>query len=714
VVPINIASVNVCGISRKYAPIKNFIDSDKIQILAMSETRSPRPIKIKKFVTYQRDSNPNPKIRGVALLVSDALASVSHDLPPNLTHLEAIAAKITINNLAILIISYYNPPSEKVSAELLFYLTQFDHAIILGEFNARHTDFGDTMTNANGRILVRSLAAMPLCRLHNTSPTLLSHKGCSIIDHIIITERFSPYINTSSHIGTTVTSDHLPLVTNLTNAGPPERPNFIPIDDFNQTDWQAYQRQISEHLPEIIQTTEPNAIDAQVTRFAETVIRAKEITVPRKYIPTNKRPIPRTILDKIHEKRKVYRRFILTRDPFLKTIFNKLNAQIRRDLNRYREDQWIDTCRSLDYRDGKSFWSRFQQITGQKKHSNHHLIHQKQTLSTPQDKANCFAQTLQEIHQVPDDPHFDNRFFNKITQNVTNFFNIAPNPPDRLPLEDQSLTEQIHTEEIAAHIKYLKNRKAPGPDSIKPILLKKLPRDAIEKLTTIYNNCIQACYFPTAWKTSQNNNDPKTRKRPFRSSFISTNLPAQYPRENPRKSFVSPTKVVPQIKQPPPTPTICFPSTALNHQPHPRTPHRLHPPCQPERMHARSLLRHRARFRQGMARRPPPKIHLTPNKPMFTRMIKSVLENRTCSVQANHQNSAPIHIHAGVPQGFVLSPILYLVYCSDFPVSDTSRTKTRMFADDTTLWTCSKNPEFAQRSSKGNFRVLSAGPTLGE
>jgi exonuclease III len=226
VVPINIASVNVCGISRKYAPIKNFIDSDKIQILAMSEMRSPRPIKIKKFVTYQRDSNPNPKIRGVALLVSDALPSVSHNLPQNLTHLEAIAAKLTINNLTILIISYYNPPSEKVSAELLFYLTQFDHAIILGEFNARHTDFGDTMTNANGRILMGSQASMPLCRLHNTSPTLLSHKGCSITDHIIITERFGPFINTSSHIDTTVTSDHLPLVTNLTIAGPPRTPQF--------------------------------------------------------------------------------------------------------------------------------------------------------------------------------------------------------------------------------------------------------------------------------------------------------------------------------------------------------------------------------------------------------------------------------------------------------------------------------------------------------
>jgi hypothetical protein len=94
--------------------------------------------------------------------------------------------------------------------------------------------------------------------------------------------------------------------------------------------------------------------------------------------------------------------------------------------------------------------------------------------------------------------------------------------------------------------------------------------------------------------------------------------------------------------------------------------------------------------------------------PLFIRMIKSFLENRTCNVQVNHQNSAPIHIHA------VLSPILYLVYCSDFPVSDTSRTKTRMFADDTTLWTCSKNPKFAQKMIQRILRSVERWATLGE
>jgi hypothetical protein len=214
-------------------------------------------------------------------------------------------------------------------------------------------------------------------------------------------------------------------------------------------------------------------------------------------------------------------------------------------LNKYREDEWIDICRSLDYRDGKSFWSRFQQITGQKKHSNHHVSHQNQILNTPQEKASCFAQILQQIHQVPDDPHFDNRFFNKVTQNVTNFFKAAPNPPE-------------YTLAVFLDIKRA---------------------------------------FDKVWRDG------------LLQKFISLQA-----------------------------------------------------------------------------------------NPLFIRMIKSFLENRTCSVQVRNQNSAPIQIHAGVPQRSALSPILYLVYCSDFPVSDTPRTKTRMFVDDTTLWTCSKNPEFAQKT----------------
>jgi hypothetical protein len=117
--------------------------------------------------------------------------------------------------MSILIISYYNRPQDRVPADLLRYAAQHNFAIVLGDFNARHTDFGDTQTNPNGRSLNSLIITLPLYRLHNTDPTFLSHTGCSISDHILSTENFVPFLYPHCSIGTTVTSDHVPLKTHL-------------------------------------------------------------------------------------------------------------------------------------------------------------------------------------------------------------------------------------------------------------------------------------------------------------------------------------------------------------------------------------------------------------------------------------------------------------------------------------------------------------------
>jgi hypothetical protein len=109
----------------------------------------------------------------VALLVADNLASSAHPLPDHLSQLEAVAANLHINNSSITIISYYNRPNDNVSTALLRYASQLNHVIVLGDFNARHTDFGDTLSNPNGRLLNSLLMDFPLCRLHNTNPTFV-------------------------------------------------------------------------------------------------------------------------------------------------------------------------------------------------------------------------------------------------------------------------------------------------------------------------------------------------------------------------------------------------------------------------------------------------------------------------------------------------------------------------------------------------------------
>jgi hypothetical protein len=64
--------------------------------------------------------------------------------------------------------------------------------------------------------------------------------------------------------------------------------------------------------------------------------------------------------------------------------------------------------------------------------------------------------------------------------------------------------------------------------------------------------------------------------------------------------------------------------------------------------------------------------------------LHSYLSNRSSSVVVSDDNSAYKFITAGLPQGAVLSPILFSIHTADFP--RTSHVHTAMYADDTALY----------------------------
>ena len=69
-------------------------------------------------------------------------------------------------------------------------------------------------------------------------------------------------------------------------------------------------------------------------------------------------------------------------------------------------------------------------------------------------------------------------------------------------------------------------------------------------------------------------------------------------------------------------------------------------------------------------------------------MIELFFHNRRQSVVLNGQSSGWLSIRAGIPQGSVLGPMLFLISINDLPQGLNSEVK--LFADDTSIFSAAK------------------------
>lgn len=311
------------------------------------------------------------------------------------------------------------------------------------------------------------------------------------------------------------------------------------------------------------------------------------------------------------------------------------------------------------------------------------------------DKAELLATHFQSVHES-NLKHLIPSFEKHIEKRVRDFkTNERVFPRD---------IEQCDSLELFRAVKKLKCKKAPGIDQISNFVLKKLNLRSLDFLANIINSTFLHGHFPLSWKAAK----VVAIHKPGKASNLATSY-------RPISLLSGISKLAERIML---TRFQNFMSTSRVIMPE-QFGFRKHHSTTGQIARVTDMIIDGFNFKKhtGMITLDQEKsFDCVWHQGLIFKMIKvgfppyltfafmSYLENRSFKVFVNQAYSSHKHVAAGVPQGSLAGPILFLLYLYDMPTF--KNVNRAVYADDTALYVTSWRIDTIQNRLRGAFRQL--------
>lgn len=459
----------------------------EFDILAFSETWLNQSISSSDLL-FNSYSLPERKDRddshgGVILYIRDNISyKRRHDLEP--PGVECIWVELILHHKHVLFGLFYRPPSSdneyytKIDDSIHLAIdTNIDDVVISGDFNYN-------MSNVATSRKIDSLCQQYSLHQCITEPTNFTEHSQSIIDIILVKNKQNILL---SGVGEPILQQdirfHCPI---------------FGVLNFKKPIYKSYTRQIwsydkgdYNHLKTLARNTDWNSlynvdVNTHAKNITDHIINITKQCVPNKYVRIKPQDLPwisSSIKNMIRKRKRAYKKAKRTNSENHWTKFRKLRNNVIQLLRKGKDDHFLKLADKLktDNRNTKSWWSTMKSVINTNtKSSIPPLQHNDILLSDDNDKANLL-----------------NNFFRD--QTLVNDSNI--DVPILPTLNHNNLTDIVLTPlEVKQILQTLAIGKAVGPDSVNNIILRELSSELAEPICTLFNHSLQTGIVPSTWK----------------------------------------------------------------------------------------------------------------------------------------------------------------------------------------------------------------------
>ena len=452
------------AVSNKHS-LENFLLLNDIDIALISETwyKPNVNIQFSGFHVIRKDRIDGKA--GVAILIRKKLPFKEINLINNFNEdICVCGAKVLIDNKYVSFLSIYRPPNLVTSSNdwaHIFNQTS-SPCVIGGDFNAHNGTWGSSKNDNTGSQILNSADDLGLVILNNGSSTRLERprQQKSVVDISLCSSDIASKMTWT--IGTdTLGSDHFPIVMNLLTNNFFMNEKILPKSKWNidKADWTLYTASIKEdfeNLPSMNNTQE------KYNFLLEAINKAAELYIPMyKPFSTKARPPPPwwdTNCEKaILERKQSLNNYKLnpTEENYLKC--KESDARTKKFLKQTAKNSWIKWCSTLNKNTPSSvLWTQAKKM-----------------------------QRFPTNQSVAENDFWLQDFFNKVAPpSVSNMVDSNNDPSHD---QNHFLCIPFNINELESSLKVSRNT-APGYDDIKYPMLIYLPDNAKKFLLGIFND----------------------------------------------------------------------------------------------------------------------------------------------------------------------------------------------------------------------------------